>query len=282
MAQRFPSRNYPYGAGDSNAEAAGEAEPVLLEAATIHRFVLGLDARARPLQPEELDGLGDPFARALLAAGTFPLSLRSLLELLDGFAEAGCPFVPATGVSCGRRRPHSWTPETDALARGSGSSPRGRHDDFRVLISASTVADGEEDRHFLQVIGWDATNGVFNYYERRGGTWLWAGNSLHALAPATRGRGPFDSHVNGSLVMKELRQPWVYWHAPAAGIGAEALAPADPLRSDPLFVARETADRLETTVVRPGIQRWNRARLARARQPNGRLNDLPAFSGKSS
>lgn len=37
------------------------------------------------------------------------------------------------------------------------------------------------------------------------GSWVWHGNSLHAFAPDTRGKGVFDGHVSGSLVMKELR-----------------------------------------------------------------------------
>ncbi len=70
---------------------------------------------------------------------------------------------------------------------------------------------------------------VFHFYERLHGTFFWAGMSQHALEDATRGQGPFDSHVNGSLVMKELRSPWVHWHAPQAGINEEAFAPDDPL-----------------------------------------------------
>ena len=101
------------------------------------------------------------------------------------------------------------------------------------------------------------------YYERLFGTFFWAGMSHHALEDVTRGQGPFDSHVNGSLVMKELRSPWMHWHAPQAGINQDAFAPDDPLPNDPLFRARVTAERLETQVVRPGIRRWNAARVAR-------------------
>ena len=70
--------------------------------------------------------------------------------------------------------------------------------------------------------------------------------SHHALEDATRGKGPFDSHVNGSMVMKELRSPWIHWHAPQAGINEEAFAPDDPLRDEPLFRpgdGRATGDR---------------------------------------
>jgi hypothetical protein len=129
----------------------------------------------------------------------------------------------------------------------------------------------------MQLLAWDQGNRVYNYYERRGGTWLWAGNSRHALAPETRGRGPFDSHVNGSLVMKELRQPWNGWHSTSASIQDTVLAPGDPLRTMPLFRDRASAHDLETNVVRPGIERWNRARIEAATASGGELADVPYF-----
>ena len=277
MAERFPTRNYPYRAVEGEAET--EEASSALQADTLHRFVQGLDSHPRPMTADEAARLGDPFARLLLARGIFPLSLRTLLTELDqlnGDAAVGLPQQRVFFAADGGQIP--WTSETDDLARAFRFVvARGRSDDFRLLISSSTVADGEEDRHFLQLIGWDEEGGVFHYYERRGGTWIWAGSSPHALAPETRGRGPFDSHVNGSLVMKELRQPWVHWHAPAAGIPPETLAPDDPLRSDPLFQSRITADQLETTIVRPGIQRWNRARLVRALRDDGTLTEVPGF-----
>lgn len=274
--ERFPTRNYPYSRLPSTAEAEADAPPLLQ--ATLFRFVQGLDLHARPMTSAEQAELGDPFARLLLARGIFPLSLRALLAELDRFNDEpeGLPdqkvFLAADGGHI------LWTPETDGLARAFRFAvARSRGGDARLLISSSTVADGTQDHHFLQLIGWDAEHGVFHYYERRGGTWSWAGNSLHALAPETRGKGPFDSHVNGSLVMKELRQPWVHWHAPAAGIAPEALAPDDPLRDDPLFRERATADQLEITVVRPGIQRWNRARLTRALHDDGTWTEVRSF-----
>lgn len=279
VEERFPTRSYPYRIVDQEAEGGGEATDHPLPANTLHRFVQGLDSHPRPLDAEDAARLGDPFARLLLGRGIFPLSLHALLTELDrlnGDAAVGLPQQRVFLAADGGQIP--WTPETDDLARAFRfATARGRNDDFRLLISSSTVADGEEDHHFLQLIGWDEDNGVFHYYERRGGTWIWAGNSHHALAPETRGRGPFDSHVNGSLVMKELRQPWVHWHAPAAGIPPEALAPDDPLRNDVLFQNRVTADQLETTVVRPGIQRWNRARLARALRGDSTLTEAPFF-----
>jgi hypothetical protein len=69
--------------------------------------------------------------------------------------------------------------------------------------------------------------------------------------------------------MKELRLPWSNWHSMAASIGPAVLAPDDPLRDEPLFTGKVGAEILETTIVRPGINRWNRTRLEKAISADG-------------
>lgn len=133
----------------------------------------------------------------------------------------------------------------------------------------STAAPFDSTEVFLQVLAWDNVNEAFQFYERRRRAWFWAGSSWEALAEDTRGHGPFDSHVNGGVVMKELKVPWLHWHSMAAGILPAALAPDDPLRSEPLFAVVESADQLEL-LVRGALFRWTEARFAR-RIVGGRL-----------
>ena len=142
------------------------------------------------------------------------------------------------------------------------------------MVSASTNLDSTTA--FLQVVSWDDDLGAFQFYDRRDGSWIWAGSSWDALAPDSRGHGPFDSHVNGALNMKELKRPWVHWHSPAARILDSALAPDDPLAAEPLWVNRSQADEFERAIARPGIQRWTAARVER-RTRDGRLTSLPEF-----
>lgn len=267
--QQFPTRNYPYRAATGELMAADAAPAEALLPDTLYRRVLGLDEQPRPMTADELKGLEDPFGRLLRSGKPFPLTLRGLLHAVD--ALAGTPqALPRQLVFLAADGGHvPWTPETDTLervfrfvvARGTG--------EFPLLVSSSTVADSAKDAAFLQALGWDAVHEVFHYYERLGGTYLWAGSSPHALDDTTRGKGPFDSHVNGSMVMKELRPPWIHWHAPQAGINEESLAPNDPLRGEPLFRSRVTAERLEVEVVRPAIRRWNDVRVRRAVEPGG-------------
>ncbi|WP_328524040.1 hypothetical protein [Kribbella sp. NBC_00359] len=216
------------------------------------------------MTPDELRRLEDPFGRLLRSGNPFPLTLRQLLTAIDGLE--GTPdalpdqlvFLVADGGHI------AWSRETDRLKRSFRFAVARGDGEFQLFISTSTSVDSSMNGSFLQVLSWDAVHEVYNYYERLEGTFFWAGMSHHALMDGTRGKGPFDSHVNGSMVMKEMRSPWVHWHAPQAGINTEALAPDDPLRFEPLFNSRVTAERLEIEVVRPGIRRWNDARVRKA------------------
>lgn len=271
----FPTRSYPYryraASGEEGAEAddAAAVRNMQLEAGRVYRFVLGIDPAPVAMSAEEVETLlRDPFAQLLLRKGTFPLTLRELLSALDAVNgdPEGLPQQKNFLVGDGGQIP--WTPETADVNRLLRFAVvRARGSDARVMVSASTSIDSGEQ--FLQLIAWDSANAVFNFYERRGGTWLWAGNSNHALMPDSRGQGPFDSHVNGAMVMKELRAPWSNWHSMRASIQDSVLSPDDTLRAEPLFVNRVSAHELETGVVRPGIERWNRARLQKAVSPDG-------------
>jgi hypothetical protein len=225
--------------------------------------------------------LKDPFAQAVLFAGTpVPLSLSALvahLDSLNGDATNALPTQSSFVVADGGQIP--WTPETDDLQRGfrfAISRSRAGAGQPDLLISTSTQIDSETDEAFLQVIGWDPEAGVFQFYERRHRVWIWAGSSWDALAPDSRGRGPFDSHVNGALNMKELKQPWVNWNSQSARILDSALAPDDPLRTEPVWTSRSGAEKLETEVVRPGVLRWNTSRFQKLSK-DGRLTRFPEF-----
>ncbi len=273
--QGFPTRHLLDSGGYRGAVEAERAEAQFqLDPTRIHRCVMGLDGSPKPMEPAEEERLRDPFAELLLKRGNFPTSLRALIGGFDAFNDdpEGLPHQASYVVAEGGEMP--WTPETSSLNRGFRFAiARGRGSEVTVLISASTVIDSE--MHFLQVLGWDPENRVYQYYERRAEAWLWAGDSNHALEPPTRGKGPFDSHVNGSLVMKELKNPWTHWHSMSAGIQEEALAPDDPLRTEPLFTQRSGAEDLERRVVKPGITRWDEARLDKSIAADGTISDVP-------
>lgn len=284
-ANKFPTRSYPYryraAPGEAGAEADASADAIKnmkLEAGRIYRFVLGIDPKPQALTTQDAELLlGDPFAKLLLRRGKSPLTLRDLLSQLDAVNSEpeGLPDQTSFLVADGGQIP--WTPETTQVGRLLRVTiTRARANDAKLMISASTEIDSAVQ--FLQLIAWDSVNNVFNFYERRGSNWFWAGNSYHALLPDSRGQGPFDSHVNGSMVMKELRAPWNNWHSMNAHITKDVLAPDNPFRNEPLFLDRTPAHELELGVVRPGIDRWNRARLTKARSASqGNIADVRFF-----
>jgi hypothetical protein len=235
-----------------------------VETGNVYRFILGRDTMPELIAKEDgRAALRDPFAQhVLFGDGMSPLTLRDLLAVLDasGFTEQRS-FVVADGGQI------PWTEATEDLERNFRIAvvrqrPRDAQPD--LLISASTDIDSSEN--FLQVIGWDDNAGANQFYERREGVWVWAGSGWDALLPESRGRGPFDSHINGALNMKELKLPWLHWHSPSAAFSDAALAPADPLRNEAVWIRRSLADEFERTVVRPGIDRWTRSRFTKLTQ----------------
>lgn len=268
-SQSFPSRQYRY-----NVVVPADVMMDAPVAGTVYRFILGRDTLPVALSDEEgRSALRDPFAqRVLFGDEDPPLSLRALFARLDA---VGITRQRSFVVADGGQIP--WSPETDDLERNfrlaiAREAPGEAQPN--VLISASTDLDSTDN--FLQVIGWDDEAGANQFYERRDGVWMCAGSGWDSFTADARGKGPFDSHVNGALNMKELKFPWLHWHSPSAAIADNVLAPGDPLRNEPIWTDRSLADDFERTIVRPGIHRWTDSRFARLTR-DGVLSNLPDF-----
>ncbi|MFF8593017.1 hypothetical protein ACF061_16590 [Streptomyces sp. NPDC015220] len=240
------------------ADAPGPAGPgsaphlPVVAAGRLYRYVSGIDREARPMTAQELAALGDPMATLLFRHDRFPLTLPDLLASLPPPATAAQQvyLIGEAGQVPPATAPGLHRDLRFAIAR----AVQGRDTDLLI----STGADADPATTFLQVAAWDPTARVFNYYMRITPGWVWTGNSWSALEPGSRGNGCFDSHVNGSVVMKELKQPWSNWQSQAATI---QLAPDDPLRANPLYQQLSGAENLELTV-RALVGRWTAARLA--------------------
>ena len=277
--ENFPTRQYPYrrANGDQSQGIGDGPASQDLNANTIYRFVLGIDSFPTPFLEAE-DELRDPFAVQLLLKNRFPLTLNELLRQLETVADETQRLTNVRSFLVADGGQIHWTEETSSLQRhfriavaATSSTNPG------ILVSTGTEFDSEEQ--FLQVLAWDSENGQYNYYERRGGTWVWAGNSYHSFDERSRGKGPFDSHVNGSLVMKELKFPWAHWHSEASAITDDVLSPNSALRREPLWSEKEGAENFERSIVRPGIERWTKARFEKAipDRQNGVVRDWRQF-----
>lgn len=276
MPDSFPTRQYPYQREAPNVLRTAEPLAVLAPD-TLHRFIVGEDDIKAPpgapplpvpLDSVTLQSLNDPFARLLRSKKPHPLTARSLVSALDmDKSMQRLSFVIGEGLQI------PFTPDTADLARQLRVAVVWRSDN-ELSVLLSTAPPFDDQTIFLQVIGLDAQANLFNFYERRMGVWSWAGNSRHALSAPTRGKGPFDSHVNGALVMKELKLPWPHWSSEAAfelpGLDAKA-----PVLQEELIAQRTGAQELEP-LVRTGIRRWTRARVTDA-LAGDTIVDVPAL-----
>jgi len=242
----------------------------------VHRFVVGEDRSVRAMtETEARQELGDPFATLLLLEGVFPRTPTELLDALDQAAGADDPLHQQMSFVVGERSQIGFRPDLATVPRvlrfviTRGSDPEAGPD---VLISASFP----DQRRAIEVMAWDRANGGFNFYTTVGdqASWVFAGNSRHAVAPTTEGKGPFESHLSGNFIMKELRAPWINWHSPDANILPSAFAADDPRRDHPWFTEKDPlgAATCEAAVARPAVTRWTKARFSAAVSPDGNFD----------
>lgn len=250
-------------------DSIGGADP-----GTILRFVVGDDVTPTTLTPTDIDReLHDPFATLLLRRGTFPVNADELLAGIDATVDATDP------LSAGSQRSFILG-EGSQLPIGPGND--GSNANLRFLVSRGSAPHGPEliisaadpQRGLVEVMAWDVAVGGFNYYRSGGdGVWVVAGNSRHALSAPTQGKGPFESHPSGNLLMKELKLPWVHWHSFKADIFENAFPVGDARRSHVWFTAKQGAETAETAVLIPAVERWTSARFDRIVGSGGEVSD---------
>ena len=274
MRDRFPTRQVvpdpsvarPYRERDGVRLLT--LDPVTLHAAPLMRFVMGEDAAPRMMSPEEVQALGDVFTRRLLLARVVPKTPRELIGAIRALVgpafDRQSMFLIAEGGQSRTQELNDrlvFTWQVD-----SNTAPD---------LMLSTVADPDNPSALMQLIAWSEDGGEFHFFERQreSGLWAWAGSSRHALETPTRGKGPFDSHINGSLVMKELKAPWAHWHSQDSSIGRDRFPVDSQFNTDPLFESLSGAEALEA-IVRQGIRRWTKRRIS-ARIRNGVIQSLP-------
>lgn len=273
MNSKYTTRSYPYvrsgpnfGTVRKNRNSvlkANLALPILEKENKVRRMVIGIDSppNGSPMSKEKIQELGDPFATLILSQENPALSLEAILEQLDSYngTQDGISDQELYMIAEGGQIP--WSKDTENLDRGLRVVvTRAAGQNVQLMVSTTYPFD-DEDNVFLQVIGWDETLGVFNFYDRRDAKWFWAGNSWHALNEPTRGKGPFDSHINGSVVMKELTVPWIHWHSQAQSIPWDSFGEDSPLKNDPLLQSRSEANFLESSVIEPLIGKWTKRRV---------------------
>jgi hypothetical protein len=227
----------------------------------VHRFILGSDDRPNKLSLQEAtQQLGDRFAQLVLLQGVFPRNAGEVLDAIEQAVPLGDPL---------RKQQFFLVGEGSQIAPNSGMAGK------RNLRFLATVGEGpggpdimlsafNPDHGTVEIMAWDLAEGGFNYYRTVGtsSTWVFAGNSRHALTAPTRDNGPFESHKSGHFLMKELKVPWVHWDSPKAKVVPSTFA-EENLLDHPWVtnLAPGGAYTLEDDVAKPAIQRWTKARL---------------------
>ena len=253
--------------------------PAGLAPDVIHRFVVGEDAAPRAMTADEAAELADPFATLLLLKGVFPRTADELLAGIDTATPDGDPLRTQMSFLLGEGGQLPGGPDASGTNRGMrflvtrGNAPEG----IDILISASSPVEG-----VVEVMAWDRRVDGFNYYRNVGGgsAWVFAGNSRHAFALASAGKGPFESHPTGNLLMKELKFPWLHWHSPAANIFEAAFDAGDPRQAHRWFTQKAGADVAEISVAMPSIERWTKARFRSLLGDEGVVSDARTVVGQ--
>jgi hypothetical protein len=273
----FPTRQFPYRSSLTNGVLDDPPEPLAeITPGSVVRFFLGQDDAPVVLEPLSIaNALSDPFARLVLTAGHRPKTLIEVLAIIN--ASKGADAVAGQRiyrVADGGQIP--WNDDTASLDRHLRIVIT-RHRGEEAELFISTAPPFNSETIFLQIFAWDPQTQAYNFYERRRGVWSWAGSSWESLKEPTRGHGPFDSHVNGGPVMKELKLPWMHWHSQSSQIRDDIFAPSDPLRRDSLYNGPDLkgGEDLEL-IVRSGAARWTRSRFDR-RIVGGSLLNVKEF-----
>lgn len=236
-----------------------------LDRSRIHRFIVGENGGPEAMSADAAAAeLDDPFARHLLLKGQIPRTALELLEMLDQATDADDPLRNELVFLLGEGSQIPLAQAPAALDRGLRFLiARGNKNLPDLIVSAA-----HPNREFVEVMAWDQRSLGFNYYQSVGPTvaWVWAGNSRHALADPTRGKGPFESHLTGNFVMKELKAPWVHWQSFDASIPTDVVFTEDELDEvrpwlDKLDEPRGGAFTCEMCVARPSVRRWTAARF---------------------
>ena len=255
-----------------------------------YRFIAGIDSCPQPLSAAALAALQDPFAVNVLQKGLgnqalWPSAVEQIVSLVaavPGFGANQKNYLigegsQITAATVARDQPRNLR---YVLTWGANASPS-------VFVSAApTGTHPGKPASFLQVIGYDQTNNLFNYYQyvsvndvanaSPGGTtktWAWAGNSPNAGNAQSAGQGCFQCHINGALNMKELVTPWNNWNSPRASIAAGNIPAA--VAQDPLFAALSGADVLQTNF--QSLQSRYTQGLVAASIKSGAIGNVPAL-----
>ncbi len=133
----------------------------------------------------------------------------------------------------------------------------GDRDEHEIIFSLFGVRAGATSMPAgVEIMAFDKTEGVFNYYETGPGEINFFGNSRD-MKKGSEGntRRCAKCHTGGGLVMKELDTPWMHWEGHMDTPGA-----ADLVEANPILGTKTGGSNMES-LTNNGNRAWNAARV---------------------
>ena len=166
-------------------------------------------------------------------------------------SSAGAGYRTITSRTCDGREEFGLLFSLFGFADAPGAASAG-------LDPAGTSNPGE-----VEIIAFDETNGVFNYYKEVGGKMGFFGSSSDFVLQGPGGpnltdeRGCANCHPGGGINMKELTTPWLHWEGNFTSPGAADLVGS----REAVMGAVEDGPNLQFDVIQPGNQAWNQRKV---------------------
>jgi hypothetical protein len=191
-----------------DGRADGQNNSVCLNAGLIN------DASGTRRTAKSISQNGDPIARLVLNSGNkCAATLTDTINTIRQAEASACD--PNSGFQMGLVSETAQLTGVDdasyrgVIVRGCGQRPVNKLF-FSPLDSFSA---GKKIPVDSEIIAFDDSAGVFNYYALEGGQWNFHGNSIDMLqGPASGGKRRCAAcHTGGGLIMKEFHSPWVNW-----------------------------------------------------------------------
>lgn len=202
----------------------------------------------------------DALAKAIFHSGdSCPKTFQDMMAKLRETDTEGCTGDERAGIQTRLISETAQAAGTPTSYRAVTTRRCGGRGTEGIIFSLFGLRAGDTELpQGVEIISFDETAGVFNFYETDGQTLNFFGSSKDML------KGPGDGddrrcascHVGGGLVMKELDTPWINWEGHVNTPGAQELVDA---HKD--LGTKNTGLEFEG-VVKGANTKWNKVRIA--------------------
>ncbi len=180
------------------------------------------------------------------------IETRVVSETAAPLGRNGADYRAVTSRDCNGRGKHGLLFSTFGYSGADGAKGSGLH-------ITENAAPGE-----VEIIAFDKSEGVFNYYKEVGERMRFFGSSIDFVVAGAGGpeltstRGCANCHPGGGLNMKELQSPWTHWSLQDNIDGSDVL-----VSSRQSFMGRlQSGSDMEFQVTEAGNTAWNATKLA--------------------